>query len=377
MADKRDYYEVLGVQKSAGDDEIKKAYRNLAKKYHPDANPNNADAEKKFKEASEAYEILSDEKKRSAYDQYGHAAFSGGQGGGGFSGAGFEFDMGDIFESFFGGGGDIFGGNRRRQGPRRGADVSASMSVTFEEAFFGVSRDISLQMQENCETCGGTGAKTGTVPENCRQCNGTGRERVQQQSIFGYVTTERTCVACRGEGKINRNPCPQCAGRGKQRKSKTLQVNIPKGIDSGQSIRLPGKGEPGEKSGPYGDLLIGVSVKPHKLFKRDGMNIYLDFPITFAQAALGDDILIPTMEQDEKYTVRPGTQPGAVATIRGKGFTNVKNNRITGDLFVTFIVTVPTKLNERQKTKLKEFAEEMDEDSKDQKKGFFEKMKNK
>jgi len=373
MADKRDYYEVLGVQKNAGDDEIKKAYRNLAKKYHPDANPS-PDAETKFKEASEAYEILSDEKKRAAYDQYGHSAFSGG-GGSGFSGAGFEFDMGDIFESFFGG--DIFGGGRRRQGPRRGADVTAQMNITFDEAFFGAVKEISLQMQENCEICGGTGAKPGTVPESCRHCNGSGRERVQQQSVFGYVTSERTCAVCRGEGKIVRDPCQPCMGRGKQRKTKTLQVNIPKGIDSGQSIRLSGKGEPGEKGGPHGDLLIGVQVRPHKIFKREGSNIYLNVPITFVQAALGDEISIPTMEQDEKYTIKPGTQPGAVAVIRGKGFANVKNNRVTGDLVVTLNVAVPTKLNERQKNKLREFADEMDEEFKDQKKTLFEKIKGK
>jgi len=376
MADKRDYYDVLGIQKSAGDDEIKKAYRNLAKKYHPDANPNNTDAETKFKEASEAYEILSDEKKRAAYDQYGHSAFSGGAGGGGgFSGAGFEFDMGDIFETFFGG--DIFGGGRRRQGPRRGADVTAQMSVTFEEAFFGASKDISLQMQENCETCGGSGAKPGTHPENCKHCGGSGRERVQQQSIFGYVTSERTCAVCRGEGKIIREPCQHCSGKGKLRRTKTLQVNIPKGIDGGQSIRLTGKGEPGDKGGPNGDLLIGIQVRPHKIFRREGVNLYLTVPITFAQATLGDEISIPTMEQDERFTVKPGTQPGTVATIRGRGFANVKNSRITGDLIVTLNVVVPTRLNERQKIKLREFADETDDDAKEQKKSFFEKIKGK
>ena len=374
MADKRDYYEVLGVQKNAGDDELKKAYRSLAKKYHPDANPNNSEAEDKFKEASEAYEVLSDEKKRAAYDQYGHSAVNG-TGGSGFSGAGFEFDMGDIFETFFGG--DIFGGSRRRQGPRRGADVSAQMTVTFEEAFFGATKEITLQMLENCEACDGTGAKKGTTPENCRHCNGSGRERVQQQSIFGYTTVERTCAVCRGEGKIIRDPCPQCAGKGKQRKSKTLQVNIPKGIDSGLSIRLSGKGEPGEKGGPHGDLLIGIQVRAHKIFKRDGLNLYLNVPITFVQAALGDEITIPTMENSEKYVIRPGTQPGTIATLKGKGVTNVKNNRIIGDLIVTLNVAVPTKLSDRQKAKLREFAEEMDEDFKDQKKGIFERIKGK
>jgi molecular chaperone DnaJ len=377
MADKRDYYESLGVQKNASDDELKKAYRKMAKQYHPDANPGDKKAEERFKEINEAYGILSDPQKKAAYDQYGHAAFdqTAAGGGGYYSGAG--FDMGDIFESFFGESnfGDIFNsGSRRRTGPRRGADLRTTLQIKFEEAVFGTVKDIKLQTSETCETCHGTGAKPGTVAENCRHCGGTGQERVQQQTMFGAMTAVRTCSVCKGEGKIIREPCPVCHGSGKNRVNKTLQVTVPKGIDNGQSIRLSGKGEPGDKGGPAGDLLITVYVQPHRVFTRQGTNIYLDVPITFVQAALGDEIAIPTLDGEEKYNVKPGTQPNTIVSIRGKGVPNVKNQRLIGDLVVKFIVNVPTQINEKQKQKLREFADEMGDDYKNSKKTWFEKL---
>ena len=381
MADKRDYYEVLGVQKSAADDDLKRAYRKMAKQYHPDANPGDKQAEEKFKEVNEAYAVLSDAQKRAAYDQYGHAAFdpaAGGTAGGFYNGAG--FDMNDIFESFFGesGFGDIFsGGSRRRAGPRRGADLHTNIQVKFEEAVFGTTKDIKLQAFESCETCGGSGARPGTVAENCKHCGGTGQERVQQQTMFGSMTSVRTCSVCQGEGKIIRDPCPSCHGAGKIRTNKTLQVNVPKGIDNGQSIRLSGKGEAGDKGGPAGDLLITVYVQPHRLFTRQGTNLYLDVPVTFVQAALGDEITIPTLDGEEKYVVKPGTQPNTVVSIRGKGVPNVKNQRLIGDLVIKLVVNVPTQLSDKQKQKLREFADEMGDDYKNSKKTWFDKIKGK
>ncbi len=376
MAEKRDYYEVLGVPKTASDDEIKKAYRKMAKQYHPDANPGDTAAEDKFKEVNEAYAVLSDPQKKAAYNQYGHSAFDqSGGGGGGFYGG---FDMGDIFESFFGesGFGEMFGGGggRRRNGPRRGADMQTNIQITFDEAYFGTTRDITLTSSDSCPTCKGTGAKPGTNADNCKKCGGSGQERVQQQTMFGTMTTVRTCSACHGEGKIIKDPCTTCRGEGKVRTSKTITVTVPKGIDNGQSIRIGGKGESGEKGGPPGDLLITVYVQPHKVFVRKGNDLHLEVPITFVQATLGDEISIPTMEGEEKYTIKPGTQPGTVVSIRGKGVPNVKNNRVVGDLIVTLDVTVPTTLTDKQKQALRTFADEMGEDYKDHKKGFFDKL---
>jgi len=377
MADKNDYYDTLSVQKSATDEDLKKAYRKLAKQYHPDANPDDAAAEAKFKEISEAYAVLSDPQKRAAYDQYGHAAFEQG-GAGGFHG-GVNFDMSDIFESFFGGDGgfgDLFGGGgRRRNAPRRGADLQTNVQIKFEEAVFGTQRDIQIQSNETCETCKGTGAKPGTTAESCKHCGGSGQERVQQQTMFGTMTSVRTCGICRGEGKVIRDPCTACRGTGKVRASKTLQVNIPKGIDNGQSIRLSGKGEAGDKGGTAGDLLITVVIQPHRHFSRQGNNIYLDVPITFVQAALGEEIIIPTLDGEEKYAVKPGTQPGTVVNIKGKGVPNVKNNRLVGDLVVKLLVTVPTQLTEKQKQRLKDFADEMGDEYKNQKKNFINKIR--
>ncbi len=376
MADNKDFYEVLGVNKGAGDDELKKAYRSLAKKYHPDANPGNAEAEQKFKEASHAYEILSDPQKRAKYDQFGHQAFEGGGGGAGYGSA--DFDMGDIFSSIFGDGmfSDVFGGGgRRRQGPQRGADVRTSMQITFEEAVFGTTKEVQMPLTEQCDTCHGTGSKPGTTAESCKQCGGTGEERVTQQTLLGMMTSVRTCSSCHGTGKIIKNPCTTCSGKGKVRKNIKFEVNIPKGIDNGQAIRISGRGEPGEKGGPQGDLLITINIQPHKFFIRKGYDVYCEFPISFVQAALGDEITIPTLDGEEKFTLKAGTQTGTVATLRGKGVYNLKNNRLRGDQYITFKIVVPTELTDRQKELLRSFANEMGDDLAEHKKGFFNKMK--
>ena len=379
---KQDYYEALGAQKAADDAELKRAYRQMAKKYHPDANPGDKAAEEKFKEVNEAYSVLSDPQKRAAYDQYGHAAFDGsGAGGGGFSGMNADFDMGDIFGSVFG---DFFGGGGARSqqtGPRRGADVQVNVQIEFEEAIFGTDKEISITINDHCEVCNGSGAKPGTVAESCRHCGGSGQERVQQQTMFGTMTSVRACSVCRGEGKIIKSPCDKCAGKGVVRKSKKIIVSVPKGIDNGQSIPFRGKGEAGEHGGAKGDLYVKVYVKPHKLFTRNRNNLYMDMNISFAQAALGDELTIPTVYGDEKYNLSAGTQTGATATLRGKGAPNVQNPRVVGDLQVNFTVTVPKSLNDRQKEALRAFAVEMGEAAddgdapKEGKRGFFGKKK--
>ncbi|MCL2203719.1 MAG: molecular chaperone DnaJ [Defluviitaleaceae bacterium] len=375
MADKRDYYDVLGIGKQSGDDEIKKAYRKLAKQYHPDANPGDKKAEANFKEVSEAYGVLSDADKRRQYDQMGHAAFS--QGGfGGFGSGG--MDLNEIF-SRFGDilGGDLFGmGGGRRAGPKRGSDLQMRLNIKFEEAVFGCSREVSLNTYETCGQCKGSGAKPGTFAENCKKCNGSGSERIMQQTMLGYMTSVVACNACRGEGKIIKEPCAGCRGAGRVRANKTLTVTVPKGIDNGQQIRLQGKGEFGEKGGPAGDLYIVVQVAPHKLFNREGNNLYIDVPITFVQAALGDEIFIPMLDgTEEKYNLKAGIQPGAIVHLRGKGVPSVRNNRNVGDLVVKFNVSVPTVMNERQKELLVAFNDAMGDDYKNHKKRWFDKVK--
>ena len=376
---KRDYYDVLGVSKGATDADIKKAYRKLAKKYHPDANLENKEsAEAKFKEATEAYEVLSDSSKRQTYDQFGHSAFEGAggfSGGGGFSG----MDMNDIFDMFgggFGGFSDIFGGGRsRKRGPSRGADLQYNLTINFEEAIFGCSKEISFQADDKCDACNGTGAKTGTHPQTCSTCGGTGQERIMQQTILGSMTTVTECRTCHGEGKIVKDPCSVCNGKGKVRKSKTITVDVPKGINEGQSIRKAGMGATGEKGGPNGDLLIAISIRPHKKFVRNGNDIYVEVPISIIQATVGDEIKIPTIDGEEMYSLKAGTQPETMVTLKNKGVFNVRNPKIRGDQIIKFKVNVPTKITEKQKDLLMQFAVQDGYVPSVRKEKFFEKVK--
>ncbi|MCD7819395.1 MAG: molecular chaperone DnaJ [Lachnospiraceae bacterium] len=357
---KRDYYEVLGVDKNADDATLKKAYRVLAKKYHPDTNPGDAEAEKKFKEASEAYAVLSDPEKRRQYDQFGHAAFDGTGGAGGFDFDGFNFsgDMGDIFGDIFG---DLFGGGSRRrsgsQGPMQGANVRSSVRITFEEAIFGCEKEIELTLKDECASCHGTGAKPGTSPETCPKCGGRGQVVFKQQSMFGMVQNVQTCPECHGSGQIIKEKCPNCYGSGYTSSKKKINVSIPAGIDNGQSIRIREKGEPGSNGGPRGDLLVEVVVGRHSTFTRQDMDIYSEVPITFAQAALGGDIRISTVDGDIIYTVKPGTQTDTRVRFKGKGVPSLRNKNQRGDHYVTLVINVPTKLNEKAKQALREFDE--------------------
>ena len=386
MAEKRDYYEVLGVSKSASDSELKSAYRKLAKKYHPDMNPGDKEAEAKFKEASEAYSVLSDPDKRRQYDQFGHAAFEGGAGGGA---GGFDFngmDMGDIFGDIFG---DFFGGGRSRaqnNGPMKGQNLHHTIRITFEEACFGTEKELDLPLQDECESCHGTGAKAGTTPETCSKCGGKGQVVYTQQSLFGMVRNVQTCPDCRGTGKIIRDKCPDCHGSGYITRKRKISVTVPAGIDNGQSIRIREKGDPGVNGGPRGDLLVEVAVSRHPIFQRQGIDIYSSAPITFAQAALGGDVRIKTVDGEVEYTVKPGTQTDTRIRLRGKGVPSLRNKSIRGDQYVTLVVKVPTKMNGEQKELLKKFdeamygkSEEKEENGEttEKKKGRFGKKKNK
>ena len=376
MAEKRDYYEVLGVEKSASASEIKKAYYKLAKQYHPDVNPGDAEAEKKFKEINEAYAILSDEDKKAKYDQYGHAAFENGGAGGGY-GAGFEgFDFGDIFSSFFGGGssfGGGFGGGNRRNAPMRGDDIYASVTLTFEEAVRGCKKDVSFGRVQKCADCGGSGAKKGTTVETCKKCGGSGQMRVQQRTAFGVMQTMRTCDECRGSGRIIKEPCSNCRGTGYVKISKTISVSIPAGIDNGQNISIAGQGNEGRNGGPAGDLIIAVTVKPHAVFERNGSDIYCEVPINYWEAVLGDEIEIPTLDGKEKFTIPEGTQTGTTFTLRGKGITRV-NSSVRGNLYITVKVDVPKNMNTKQKELLKELAESFGDKVKSKRDSFLKKF---
>lgn len=383
MADKRDYYEVLGVDKGADDATIKSAYRKLAKKYHPDVNPGDKEAEKKFKEATEAYGVLSDPDKRRQYDQFGHAAFeNGGAGGaGGFGGfSGFDgADMGDIFGDIFC---DLFGGSGRRRannGPMKGANVRASVRITFEEAVFGCEKELDLNLKENCNTCHGTGAKPGTSPETCPKCHGEGQVVYTQQSMFGMVRNVQTCPECHGTGKVIKDKCPDCRGTGYVNQRKKIQVSVPAGIDNGQSIRIRDKGEPGTNGGPRGDLLVEVIVSRHPIFQRQDMNIFSTAPITFAQAALGGEVRISTVDGDVMYDVKPGTQTDTKVRLKGKGVPSLRNKSVRGDHYVTLVVQVPTKLNEDAKEALRKFDEACGNrpagSTEKKKKGFMDKLK--
>ncbi len=359
MADKRDYYDVLGVSKGATEPELKKAYRVLAKKYHPDTNPGDKEAEAKFKEASEAYAVLSDADKRRQYDQFGHAAFDGGAGGGA---GGFDFngmDMGDIFGDIFG---DLFGGGRRRgghagnNGPMRGANVRTRVNLTFEEACFGVDKELELTLKDECKTCHGTGAKPGTNPETCPQCGGRGQVVQTQQSLFGMVQNVTTCPNCHGTGKIVKDKCADCHGSGYTSSRKKIQVSIPAGIDNGQSVRIRSKGEPGANGGPRGDLLVEVVVRPHEMFKRQDYDIFSVARIPYTLAALGGDLVVNTIDGDVVYTVKAGTQTDTRVRLRGKGVPSLRNKKLRGDHYVTLVVDVPTSISKDQKKILQELA---------------------
>ena len=382
---KRDYYEVLGVSKGASDDEIKKAYRKMAKQYHPDLNPGDKTAEAKFKEVNEAYEVLSDKEKRSRYDQFGHAGvdpnFGAGAGGpfGGFSGADFgDIDLGDIFGSFFGGG---FGGgsSSRRNGPMKGDTLRAGVTITFEEAAFGCEKEIILNRDETCETCHGSGCEPGTTAEICPNCRGTGTVRIQRGGgAFTFATTA-SCPKCNGTGKIIHQPCKSCNGSGSVRKQRKITVKIPAGIDNGQAVSLRGQGGAGRNGGPAGDLIISVTVRPHAFFKRDGTSVYLEQPVSFLQATLGAELEIPTIDGKVKWTLPEGTQPGTTFRLRGKGIPSI-NGRGRGDQFVTVQVQVPKNLTREQKEALHAYGQAMGEipaDHEDGLKGFFDKKRKK
>ena len=351
---KRDYYEVLGIDKNADDAAIKKAYRALAKKYHPDMNPGDAEAEKKFKEASEAYAILSDPEKKRQYDQFGHAAFEGGGGGYG----GFDFnsaDFSDIFGDIFG---DFFGGGRKGRGsngPMKGANIRTSVRITFEEAVFGVDKEIELTLKDECKTCHGSGAKPGTSPETCQKCGGKGQVVFTQQSFFGTVRNVQTCPECNGTGKVIKEKCADCHGSGYIANRKKIQVSIPAGIDNGQSVRIRDKGEPGSICGPRGDLLVVVIVGRHPIFQRQDYNIYSTVPVSFAVAALGGDVLVDTVDGKVLYEVKPGTQTDTKVRLKGKGVPTLRNKDVRGDHYVTLVVQTPDKLSHEAKELLRQF----------------------
>lgn len=382
---KRDYYEVLGVSKGASDDEIKKAYRKLAKKYHPDMNPGDKEAEAKFKEVNEAYSILSDEQKRARYDQFGHAGVDPNYGAGGPGGpfGGFDMgdiDLGDIFGSFFGGGGfgGFGGGGARRNGPQKGESLRANLTITFEEAAFGCEKELSLNRTEECDECHGSGCQPGTTAETCPDCRGTGVVRVQQRTGGFAFSSTAACTRCRGTGKIIHSPCKSCGGSGSVKKSKRITVTIPAGIDDGQAVSLRGQGNAGKNGGPAGDLIVGVRVKPHPQFRRDGTTVLYEQPVSFFQAAMGAELEIPTIDGKVKYTLPAGTQTGTTFRLRGKGIPELRG-RGRGDQYITIRVQVPTSMNAEQKEALRAFAQAMGEEVPEESglKGFFDKRKKK
>lgn len=360
MAEKRDYYDVLGVSKGATDDEIKKAYRTLAKKYHPDRNPGNKEAEEKFKEAQEAYEILCDPNKRQMYDQYGHAGVDPTYaGGGGFGGYGGFEDLGDIFSSFFGGGfGGGFGGQANPNRPRKGDDAHATTTISFEEAAFGVKKEVEVVRIEACETCSGTGAAPGTSTETCTQCGGTGQVRMQQRTAFGVMSTTRVCDKCGGTGQIIKTPCQTCKGKGKVRRTRKIKVNVPAGIDEGQTLCVRGEGNAGSKGGPAGDLMVTITIRPHPVFERRGNDIFMEVPISFADACLGTELEVPTLEGKVLQKIPAGTASHTTFRLQNKGIQHL-NSRGRGDQYVKVTVEVPKSLTNEQKERLTDFDRAM------------------
>ena len=375
MADKRDYYEVLGISKGASEDEIKKAYKKMARKYHPDLNPDNKEAEEKFKEVNEAYEVLSDPDKKARYDQYGHAGVDPNFGAGaGFDGS-FDFgDLGDIFGNFFGGG---FGGGGRRtnpNAPQRGESIRLSLTISFEEAAFGCEKEITVERMEQCGTCSGSGCAAGTTPEVCPDCHGTGQVQVRRQTPMGVFATSSPCGRCGGKGKIIHQPCPDCRGTGAVRKRKTIKASVPAGIDNGQTISIRGQGHAGKNGGPAVDLLITITIRPHELFRREGTSVLCEAPITFAQAVLGAELEIPTIDGKVKYDLPEGTQSGTTFRLKGKGIPSI-NGRGRGDQYVTVYIETPKNLNKEQKEALKKFADTMGDNNYEERKKFFKKFK--
>ena len=384
MADKRDYYEVLGVSKSATPDEIKKAYRQLAKKYHPDLNPDNKEAEAKFKEANEAYEILSDPEKKEKYDRFGFAgvdpSYGAGQPGGGFGGfggfdGGMDFDLGDLFGSFFGGFGGG-GGRPNPNAPRRGSDIQTNIYISFEEAAKGCRKTVEFQKIEVCDECSGSGAAKGSSPQTCPDCNGRGQINVQQRTPFGTISTSKPCQRCGGKGTFNPNPCSRCKGAGRIRRSVKQEINIPAGIDDGQIFTVRNQGNAGANGGPAGDLRVGVIVKPHPFFERDGYNVWYDVKVSFVQAALGDKLRVPTIDGDVEYILPAGTQPGDIFKLKGRGIQMLNSTR-RGDQLIRVNIEVPKTLNDKQKEALMSFNTAMGAKpvSPEEKKGFFGKKK--
>lgn len=374
MADKRDYYEVLGVQKGASADDIKKAYRKEAKKYHPDLHPGDKTAEAKFKEINEAYEVLSDSDKKARYDQFGHAGvdpnFGAGAGGGGFDGFG---DFGDIFSDIFGGFG-FGGGQSRRNGPKRGADIRQVIEISFEEAAFGCKKKITLNKTEPCETCHGSGAKAGTSPVTCAKCGGSGQVTTQVRTPLGYMRNVTTCPDCHGSGKIIKEPCINCHGTGNVRRQRTIEVDIPQGINDGQTMQISGGGEAGTKGGPKGDLLLTIRIKKHEIFTREGFDVYITMPITFVQAALGATIKVPTISGVVEYDIPSETQTGSVFRLRAKGIPYIRGKG-RGDQYVKVEVETPKNLSQKQKELLRQFEGITEEKNYKKRKGFIDTMK--
>ncbi len=372
---KRDYYEVLGINKSASDDEIKKAYRRMAKQYHPDLHPGDKEAEARFKEVGEAYEVLSDSQKKARYDQYGHAGVDPnfGAGAGGWGGAGWgaqDIDLGDIFSSFFGGGGRRSNPNA----PRRGSDVSAHVIISFEEAAAGCRKQVNVRLIQPCRDCGGSGAEKGTSASTCPVCHGSGQEARQQRTPFGVIQTQTVCSRCNGKGRIIETPCRTCNGGGQVRVAETVGINIPAGIDDGQVLTVRGKGNSGINGGPAGDLEVQVSVRPHPIFERQGYDLLCELPLTFAQLALGAEIQIPSLEGSVPYTVKDGTQPGDIIRLKGKGIPYI-NGRGKGDLIARITVEVPKNLNSKQKELLSRFEESLGDKNYQKRQSFFDKLK--
>ena len=380
MAEKRDYYEVLGISKTATEAEIKKAYREMAKKYHPDLNPDNKEAEEKFKEVNEAFEVLSDASKKERYDQFGHAGVDPSYGGGGFSGGfsgGFGGgDVSDIFDSLFGGG--LFGGGSRNvnpNAPRRGQDIKVSLSISFMEACMGKKAEVRINRMEQCKDCKGTGSADGTT-NTCPDCRGTGTVKVAQRTPFGMISSQRTCTKCNGKGKIVSSPCQSCRGSGRVKVAKPLNVDIPAGIDNGQTLNVSGQGDQGTNGGPFGDLYITISVRPDPIFSRDGYDIQTEIPITYTQATLGDEITVPCIDGKVKYTIGEGTQNGTVFRLKGKGVQKLRAKQgERGDQFVKVYVEVPSNLTKKQKDLLRAFESSLDDKNYKKRSGFFDKLK--